>query len=558
MENKEAQKKAQQIMQKAEQALLSPERNNQRQVWKQIARYILQSSDASFSPDQRTPGSRVNQEVFDSSAASFCRDLASAVHSTLTNPSMKWSKFKFKNNVMNEDEESVRWLDACSDAIHSVLNDSNFDSQIGSAYMSLCGLGTMILLHDEKLDGDQFQGFNFKCIHLGEVALETNIDGLCDTMYRKFKLSPKQAMQMFPEEEEYKKLVDRGIKDELEFIHAIYTRPKNEVKVNELGLALPEHRPIADCYVECKRGKLIQERGYYEIPFYAVRWLTKPEEIYGFGPGHVALPDVLSVNKIRKETLKGLAKAVNPGMLTTQRNMISGDLRPGGLIEVRDINQIKELQTTTRFEVAFNVIEDLKNSIKIAFYIDKLMLPPRTETGEMTAYEVAQRLEQMQQILGPVVSRLNNELLNPLIMRCFKILLRNGQLPTPPQQLLKDGELDLDIQYVNSLARSQQTSELRNIQTWIMELGQMAQLQAAAQGSDILDNINFDDLVTYSARIRSIPEQAVRTEKEVMALRQQRQQAMQQQQMLQTGEQLSGMIKNVGASGLMGGGSEKR
>ncbi len=36
--------------------------------------------------------------------------------------------------------------------------------------------------------------------------------------------------------------------------------------------------------------------------------------------------------------------------------------------------------------------ERLQNSIKSAFYIDKLMLPPRTETGEMTAYEIQERL----------------------------------------------------------------------------------------------------------------------------------------------------------------------
>lgn len=543
--SKYQQQKAAELIKKADKAFMSAERNNQRNVWKNLARYVLQSSDASFNPDQATPGARKNQEVFDASPASFCRDLASAIHSTLTNPAMKWSKFKFKNEQDNENDEAVRWLDACSNIIHSKLNDSNFDTQIGSAYMSLCGLGTMVLIHDEELDGDQFDGFLFKSLHIGEIALEVDAEGMADTLYRKFKLTPKQAFELFPDEEEYAKLMEKNINDDIEFLHAIYPRPQKEVKLNEMGQAPEEHRPIADCYVDIKRTKLVKERGYYDVPFYAVRWLTKPEEIYGFGPGHVALPDILSINKIRKEMLKGLAKAVNPTIISTQRNMMSGDMRPGGVVEVRDINQIKELQTVTRFEVAFNFIEDLKNSIKTAFYIDKLMLPPRTETGEMTAYEVAQRLEQMQQILGPVVSRLNSELLSPLILRCFKILLRNGELPPLPAALQQRKHLEVDITYVNSLARSQQTSELRNIQTWIMEVGQMAQLQMGVQGSDILDSINFDDLVLYSARVRSIPEQAIRPEKEVNAIRKQRQAQQQQQQLLQMGEQVGKIAKDT-------------
>lgn len=541
---------ANKIKQKADKAFSAPERYAVQRTWEKIARYVLQSSDGNFNEQDKTKGTTTNQEVYDSSASTFCRDLASAIHSTLTNPAMKWSKFKFKDERLNSDDEAIRWLDACSDRIHSFLNDSNFDNQIGAAYLSFAGLGTMCLILDEALDGDRFKGFKFKSLHLGQVALENNSDGIIDTLYRKFKLNVRQAAEMFPDEEEYQRLQKNNYDQEIEFIQAIFPRPKNEVKLNDVGLAPEERRPIADVYIDCQRSVVVKERGYYEVAFFAPRWTIKPEETYGFGPGQISMPDILTLNKLRKEMLKGLAKAVNPPIITTQRNMINGDFRPGGQVQVRDMNGFKEMQTTTRFDVALNIIEDLKNSIKACFYIDKLMLPPRTETGEMTAYEVAQRLEQMQQILGPVISRLNSELLNPMILRCFKILLRNGQLPEAPAILRGQNGVDIDIAYVNSLARSQQTAELRNIQTWLMEVGQMAQLQAAAAQSSVLDSINFDDLVSYAARIRSIPESAVRSEKEVEAMRKQREQQAQLQQALQMGEQGANIAKNLQQPGL--------
>jgi hypothetical protein len=540
------------IVKKADKAFKSAERHNCEATWQLLAEFVLPSHNAKFF-DDTSKGTRKDARVFDSTAIQCNRDLASAMHATITNPAMKWSKLRFKQDELNDDKSGGEWLMTATDAIHNALNDSNFDSQIGRGYQSLSGFGNMIIFHEELEKDGVFQGFNFTAWHIAELCFVENALGIIDTVYRKFKLSLKQAAEKFGEKigEELIEKLETDPLMELEFVHCISPRPKNEIELNDVGLAPADKRPIASVYVMKKGSKIVKEDGFYEMPVYVARWSTLPGETYGYSPAHVALPDTRTLNKVREESLRALAKSVNPPIFTTKQNMISGDLRPGKISHVRDINQIKEFVTQTRFDAVKLEVEDLKGSIRSAFYIDKLLLPPRTETGEMTAYEIAQRLEQMQTILGPVLSRLNSEFLAPFILRCLKILFRAGQIPPIPPavasklpQTQGGSVLDFEIMFVNSLARSQQMSELRNVQSFLQETAALAQIDP-----QVLDNINGDAVISYMSKVRNIPENMTRDSKEVEGIRQQRAQQQQMQQAMSMGEQGSNIIKNIAPKG---------
>ena len=87
-----------------------------------------------------------------------------------------------------------------------------------------------------------------------------------------------------------------------------------------------------------------------------------------------------------------------------------------------------------------------------AFNVDLFMMIANSGRGQMTATEVAERHEEKLMMLGPVLSRLNEEVLRPLIERCFDILARQGQLPPPPEELRGQ---KLSVEYTSMLARSQ-------------------------------------------------------------------------------------------------------
>lgn len=535
------------LLRKAERAFVTPERLNAQKTWKLLTEFILPNENRGWFGDP-SKGIRRDRRVYDSCAIQSNRDLASAMQSTITSPSAKWSRIRFKEEKLNEDNQALEWLDGVSDVFHDALNESNFDRQIGRGYPCLSGLGMMILFQDED--------FNFTCWSLVNVSWVENDNGVIDTVYRKFKLTIKALYDKFGDKigQEFLDKLEKHPLEEVEIYHIIEPRHKDLVKYNPLKLAGPLERPYASYYIIHKNGCIVEESGFYEFPVFVARWSCLPDEVYGFGPGSVALPDVRSLNKVREESLKALAKAVNPPIITSKQNMVSGDFRPGGTIVVRDPSQFKEFITQTKFDAVKLEVEDLKNSIKSTFYIDKLLLPPRNETGEMTAYEVSQRLEQMQQILGPVLSRFNSEFLNPLVMRSMNILLRKNRikpLPKSVEQKLSiearaihnKATLDLNIVFVNSLARSQQMSELQNVQQWVQEIMQLAQMKPEA-----LDTVNSDAIVAYSAKVRTIPESMLVPQQQVNAIRQQRQKQQQAQAALQQGQQAGDIAQSMGAA----------
>lgn len=537
--------KGQRLIKEARKLFANTERSNAENTWDTLAEFVVTSQNANFVGED-SKGIRKDYRLFDSTAILNNRDLASAMHSTITNPTMEWSKLRFKDDSMNDNNETSRWLSAATSMIHQYLNDSNFDSQIGRCYQSLSGFGTMAIYQEEvhRPDG-AFDGFRFSAWHLGEIAICENAFGLVDRIYRKFCLTYAQAFERFgyiigETQQEVEERLNNGKDTELEFYHVIYPRALEDVEVNDRGFALPNKRPFASCYIMSKGAKIVLEEGYYEFPVFIGRWSSLPGEVYGRGPGHDALPDVRTLNRLKRDLLKALAKSVNPPIITDQQNQFNSSLNPGTVVTVRNPEKPREFITQSRFDVSQIEVQALQASIRSAFYIDKLLLPPRTETGEMTAYEVSQRLEQMQQILGPVLSKLNSEFLTPFVMRCLKILFRNDMLPPLPASIpVTGGEIDFEVMFVNSLARSQQMSELNNVMGFVQSTAQIAAVKP-----EILDNLNADAILQYMASIRSIPPELLLSKEDVDKIRQQRQQLQEAQMGLNAGQQISEIQKN--------------
>jgi len=538
------------IIKKADRLFNNTERSNAAATWELISEFMLPNQSGIFQGED-TKGGKKTSRLYDSTAVQLVHDLAAAIHSTLTNPATKWSKLRFKDDMLNNNAQATQWLDDVNKAIHDFLNESNFDTQVSKNYQAFCCLGSMVLFAEED-DRDQqgsFTGLRFEAWHLSQVAFLENKRGEVDTVYRKFKMTLKQMKERFQDlPRELEEQIEDNPDKEFEIYHCISPRDKSKVRINDLGLALPKERPFASLYVlKGHEDMVLEEGGYYEFPCMVTRWSSMPGEVYGRGPGHIALPDVRSLNEVKRLSLLAAAKSVNPTWLVDQRAVISQlDLRPDKVNVVNGVDQIKQLQSEARFDVTQFTSEDLKNSIKSIFFMDKLMLPPRTETGEMTAFEIQQRLEQMQKVLGPTLSRLNSEFLTPLVIRVFNVLLRAGVLPQMPP-ILQEMGINIDIKFVNPLSRAQEVEEINNIRSFLLNVTELAQADPT-----VLDYINGDAIVKQVAQLRAITPNLLRDDKDVQALRQQRQQQQQQQQMVEQGVGLADIISKTGG-GISGG-----
>jgi hypothetical protein len=178
--------------------------------------------------------------------------------------------------------------------------------------------------------------------------------------------------------------------------------------------------------------------------------------------------------------------------------------------------------------------EQRRQAIRAAFYVDQLIM---AQGPQMTATEVLQRTEEKMRLLGPVLGRLQAELLQPLIGRCWNIMLRSKQLPVAPPML---DAADVAIEYVSPLAKAQKQTEVQAMVRMLELLQPLMALDPA-----IVDHIDADGLAKHLIKVLGIPASVTRGEREVAAIRAQRQQQQQQQAAMQEAMQVAEAAGNA-------------
>jgi hypothetical protein len=186
------------------------------------------------------------------------------------------------------------------------------------------------------------------------------------------------------------------------------------------------------------------------------------------------------------------------------------------------------------------MIQDRQLAIQKTFYVDQLLM---AQGGNMTATEVLQRNEEKMRLLGPVLGRLQSELLQPLIERVFNILNRANVFKPAPE--IMQGQ-NIEIEYVSPLAKAQRSGDLNAVMRGVEIFGAMSQF------SPILDYLDADGLAKYVQKTLGLPAKVMRSDAEVSQIRKQRQQqqqqAAEQQQMMQEAQAVGSaapMVKAV-------------
>ena len=198
-------------------------------------------------------------------------------------------------------------------------------------------------------------------------------------------------------------------------------------------------------------------------------------------------------------------------------------LRPAGITTVRRHDALKPLVSGARYDVSKIKEADLRESIRKIFHIDMIEAFLSSGTPQKTATEVQLRYELMQQILGPTLGRLENELLNPGIERVFNIMLRAGSLPPVPQALKEYGG-EIDIEYESPLARAQRSGELIAIERTYTLAGRMDEV-----APEIMDNFDHDKVIKHAAKITGMPVDLLRSDERKKHLREARAQAIKEE-----------------------------
>ena len=299
------------------------------------------------------------------------------------------------------------------------------------------------------------------------------------------------------------------------------------------------------CYFELngEGEQTLRESGYKDFPCVIPRWGLAGGDIYGNSPGMESLGDVKQLQHEQLRKAQGIDYQTKP------------PLQVPSYMKNRDVDSLHGGVTFIdgaqgKIETAFNVnlnlnhllqdIQDVRGRINSSFYADLfLMLANATDT-RMTATEVAERHEEKLLMLGPVLERLHNELLDPLIDNTFNRMVEANLIPPAPMELQG---MELNVEFVSMLAQAQRAIGTNSVDRYVNNLGMVAQMKP-----EVLDKFNSDAWADGYADMLGVDPNLIVAGQQVAKIREERaaaqQQMAQQQAQQQAAENMAKLGKN--------------
>jgi hypothetical protein len=493
-----------------------------RPSWKVLAQYINPSRG--FFDEQPNKGKLTDAKiVIDGIGRKSARTMASGMVSGLTSPSRPWFRLGVEGYEI-ESDEGKKWLDDVQTKMMSVFQRSNIYGALHSVYEE-CGTfatAAVAILEDQT---DVIRARNFT---IGEYYLGCDPAGRVNAFGREFWMTVGQVVQNF------------GLESCSQSVKGSFANKKLDLWVKVSYCVMPndgrdenmvdfENMPYVGCYWETGSNgeELLMREGFEEFPVMAPRWdLTTTADVYGKGsPGWDAIGDTKMIQQLHKIMLMALEKEANPPV-QKDSSVDQINVLPGGVstysAQTPNAGVRPVYQVNPNTQAVKSVINETRQDIGQWFYADLFMMMVSMDRSNVTAREIVERHEEKMLMLGPVIDRLQKELLNPLIERTFAIMLRNGLIPPPPAELQG---IELKVEYISMLAQAQKMVWTAVIEQVVAFAGNLA-----AGNKDVLDNIDFDVTLNKYSNMLGIPSEIIRSKVTVDAIRKGRAEAIAQAQ----------------------------
>ena len=501
---------------------LQNQRQNWESHWQEVADYIVpRKADITR---KRTSGDKRTELIFDGTAIHAAELMAASLHGMLTNAATPWFSLRFEDSDINGDDEAKEWLEGATDVMYQHLARSNFQEQIHELYSDLVTFGTAVIF----TENDQDNGVRFSTRHIAECYVSEDERGRVDTVFRKYTTTARAAQKQFDNlTNRIEKIANEDPYKEIELLHVVMPRddrnPKLKSKMN---------KPFASIFIDPDEKQVLGEGGYDELPYQVPRFLKASFELgYGRSPSMTALSDVKMLNKMSEIVIRAAQLQIHPPLMVPDDGfMLPVRTTPGGLNFYRSgtRDRIEPLNIGANNPLGEQQLETRRQAIRSAFYVDQLILG----TGPtMTATEVIQRTEEKMRLLGPVLGRLQAELLQPLINRTFNILARQKKFKPAPESLR---DSSIDIEYVSPLAKAQRSGDVTSILQMIEFLMPLTQIDQS-----VIDYLDLDGLAKHIIKTTGAPATTVRGDGEVAKMREERSAQQAQQAEMESMQQMA-------------------
>lgn len=521
---------------------LKEERSSWVSHWKDISEVLLPRAGR-FLPIENNRGGRAAfRKILDSTGTRALRTLSGGMMSGMTSPARPWFRLTTFNPELDESYEVKVWMSQVTSLMQMVFYKSNTYRALQMAYEELGAFGTSATLIYDDFD----RVIHCHPLTIGEFAIATDSRGRVNTVYREFRMTVAMLVQEFGlanVSRTVKDMYERGQLDEwVEVINAIEPRTERDPRKTDA-----KNMPYLSVYFEKSgdKGKVLRETGFTEFPAMCARWSVTGGDIYGTSPGMEALGDLCQLQQMQFRKSQAIDYKVHPPVLipSEMKNMGTQFL-PGGVIPYSNAQQAQQIRSAYMVDLDLNSllvdIQDVRQRINEAFYRDIFMLMVNSTDKTMTATEVTERHEEKMLLMGPVLERLNAEMLDPLINIVFNKLVQADLLPPLPEDL--QGQ-QLNVEFISILAQAQKAISTNSVDRMFSVLGNLAGMKP-----DIVDNVDLDFWPQWYADALGVDPRFIVSGKKVAVIREQRAQAEQQAAAMEQLQGATQAAKNMGMS----------
>lgn len=512
---------------------LKTERSSWDTHWKDVSQYQFPRAGRFLTSDTND-GKKKHQLIYDNTAIFAVRTLAAGMMSGVTSPARPWFRLGLQDKDMMEFGPVKQWLHDSAEILRAVFAASNTYNSLHACYEELGAFGTWA----DVVLPDYDNVIHHYPLTIGEYYLSTNHKGQVDTLCREMKMTVAQVVEQFGKENcsaAVRNLWNRGSYDVwVDVVHMIQPRRNRDYSKRDA-----KNMPFESCYFEPGKeahDRYLSESGFKRFPALCPRWAVTGQDIYGRSPGMEALGDVKQLQFAQQRKAQAIEYQVNPPLqVPTAYKDAAQNRLPGGVMYVDAMSPSGGVRSAfdvnLRLDYLLADIQDVRDRIRQAYYADLfLMLASQPANGRMTATEVAERHEEKLLMLGPVLERLHNELLSPLVDMTFERCADAGILPPAPPELQGS---EIDIEFISVLAQAQRAVAVNGMERLLSTAVSLAPIKP-----EVLDKINFDQVIDDLGNAFGVNPAIVVPDDQAAETRAQRAQAMQAQASAATAPQL--------------------
>jgi hypothetical protein len=531
-------------------------RNPHENDWRMASAYCLPSHYSAWQTDgpasYHQKNSAARRVAFDTTGTRSLPKYVSILERLATPSGQAWHNLTASDPALRKKRRVKAYFDDLRDLLFKYRYNPAARFRVSSnemyTSMGVYGNGPLFIGERSPNHMNRTRGFKYVACPMRDTFMLVDDEGNLHSIFRRFWLNVRQFKAKFPGEKFPSQMQAEAGKptpnenNYFEFVH--YVCPRDEGEYDPSALDARRH-PYSGKYVCVKSKEFVgDDTGYQSMPYKVPRTATVAGDPYGYSPAVAALAALGGASSMKKTNLKQGNKAVDPVLLAHDDNVLNGevDLRPGAVNYggvSREGRKLIQALETGNFRVAEVLLQDERADIEDSFFVTLFQI--LTDTPEMTATEVMERVAEKAALLSPTMGRLQSEFLGPTIEREIDLLAEIGRLPPMPPELV-EAEGEYEVVYTSPLAKSMYAEEVSGFMRAV-EMG--LNIAQATQDTSSLDHFNFDDALPEIADYMAVPARWMNDPDVVAQKRGERADSQQNSELLSNAPAIASAMKTV-------------